>query len=182
MSKTTKTTTAAQPVSAVAASHMDSAFTAYSNAKGAATEAVAHTYLVYLNTLRPGGKEWLDAQVKVRDAEIKAHNDNIPTRKEDAAAYNAKAASKQKATATEQVKKDASLTEEEWLAEVRTKIEPQRQGASPFTTVCRLVLKFDHPYHASNTSRYCAVLEWLYAKFHKQNGRLEKPVALEGAA
>jgi hypothetical protein len=160
--------TASQPASVVAETHSKAAFKAYNNSKDAATEAVAHTFLVYLNTQNSDGADWLKSALDTRNEEIKAHNEAIPQRKIEAADYKAKLASNPKAVAFAQAMKDASLTDEGWAAEERTKIDTPRKGASRFTTICRLVLHFDHSYHASNTSRYCAVLEWLEAKFHNQ--------------
>ena len=160
--------TVSQPANVAAEAHRKAAFKAYNNSKGAATEAVAHTYLVYLNTQNADGAAWLKSALETRKDEIKKHNDAIPQRKIEAADYKAKLASNPKAVASEQVMADASLTDEGWAAEERTKIDMLRKSASRFTNVCRLALQFDHNYHASNTSRYCALLEWLDAKFANQ--------------
>lgn len=154
-----------QSPSAVAELHAKAAFKAYVASKDFAMQAVAHVYLVYHNTLSDDGKDWLEKQIAKRNDEIAKHNDAIPARKETAAAFKAELSKNPQAVASKQVMEDANLTEEEWTLEKRSKIDTPRKGASSFTTICRLVLHFDHEYHASNTSRYCAILEWLDAKF-----------------
>lgn len=155
--------------SVAAEKHTTAARKAYIASKASAMEAVAHVYLVYLNTLAPdGGAGWLTQQIKARNGKIAEHNKELPQRKDNVAAYKAELASNPNAVADEQVTKDLKKTEKEWEAEKRIKIDTPRQGASRFTTICRLVLEFDYEYHASNTSRYCAVLEWLDAKFRNQ--------------
>ena len=154
-----------QSPSAVAELHAKAAFKAYVASKDFAMQAVAHVYLVYHNTLSDDGKDWLEKQIAKRNGEIAKHNDAIPARKETAAAFKAELSKNPQAVASKQVMEDANLTEEEWTLEKRSKIDTPRKGASSFTTICRLVLHFDHEYHASNTSRYCAILEWLDAKF-----------------
>jgi hypothetical protein len=154
-----------QSPSAVAELHAKAAFKAYVASKDFAMQAVAHVYLVYHNTLSDDGKDWLEKQIAKRNDEIVKHNDAIPARKETAAAFKAELSKNPQAVASKQVMEDANLTEEEWTLEKRSKIDTPRKGASSFTTICRLVLHFDHEYHASNTSRYCAILEWLDAKF-----------------
>lgn len=154
-----------QSPAVAAEEHKVAARKAYIASKDSAMEAVAHVYLVYLNTLSEDGKDWLDKQIEKRNGEIEKHNAAIPDRKQAAAAFKAELAKNPKAVASKQVAEDAQLTEEQWALEKRSKIDTPRKGASSFTTICRLVLEFDHEYHASNTSRYCAVLEWLDAKF-----------------
>lgn len=158
-----------QSPSAAAEIHKAAARKAYVASKDSAMEAVAHVYLVYLNTLSDDGKDWLDKQIKKRNHDIEKHNNDIPARKEAAAAFNAVLAKNPKATAAKQVVDDAKLTEEQWALQKRSKIDTPRKGASSFTTICRLVLEFDHEYHASNTSRYCTVLEWLDAQFKNRH-------------
>lgn len=158
-----------QSPSAAAEIHKVAARKAYVASKDSAMEAVAHVYLVYLNTLSDDGKDWLDKQIKKRNHDIEKHNNDIPARKEAAAAFNAVLAKNPKATAAKQVVDDAKLTEEQWALEKRSKIDTPRKGASSFTTICRLVLEFDHEYHASNTSRYCTVLEWLDGQFKNRH-------------
>lgn len=171
----TENTTPQSP-SVIAEKHKAAARKAYIASKDSAMEAVAHVYLVYLNTLSEDGKDWLEKQIKARNDKIDEHNKAIPGRKEAAAAFKAELTMNPKAVATEQVAKDANRTEEEWALEKRNKIDTPRKGASTFTTICRLVLEFDHDYHASNASRYCAVLEWLDAKFKDHQLTSIKPM------
>jgi hypothetical protein len=166
--------TTSQPADIAAATHSNAAYKAYTSSKEAATYAVAHAYLVYLNTQKPGGDKWLADQVTTRNSEITKHNQSVQQRETDVETYKAQKKVNPKTVPTQQVADDINLSDEEWTALERTKIDTPRKGASPFTTLAKFVFKFDHNYHASNTSRYCAVLEWLDAKF---NGQLITTVA-----
>lgn len=163
----TENTIALSP-SVAAEKHTTAARNAYIASKASAMEAAAYVYLVHLNTQAADGAGWLTQQIKARNGKIAEHNNEIPQRKDNVAAHKAELTTNPKAVADEQVTKDLNKTEKEWEAEKRIKIDTPRQGASRFTTICRLVLEFDYEYHASNTSRYCAVLEWLDAKFRNQ--------------
>lgn len=157
--------TASQPADIAATMHSTAAYKAYTFSKDAATYAVAHAYLVYLNTQKPEGKKWLDEQITTRNSDITKHNQTVQQRKTDVETYKTQKKVNPKTVLTQQVADDIKLTDEEWTALERTKIDSPRKGASPFTTLAKLVFKFDHNYHASNTSRYCAVLEWLDDRF-----------------
>ena len=161
-------TATSQSVAEVAETHKTAAFKAYSNSKDAATEAVAHTYLVFLNTLTADGDTWLNSAIDARNKDISKANDAVNQRKAEVDKFKGDKLVNPRAVASKQVAADCKLSKEDWAALERTKIDTPRKGASRFTTVCRLVLEFDHNYHASNTSRYCAVLEWLDAKFANQ--------------
>lgn len=160
--------TASQPADVAAETHSNAAYTAHAYSKEAATYAVSHAYLVYLNTQKPGGDKWLETAIDNRNKKIGEDNELVKQRKTDVETFNAQKKINPKALATQQVADDIKLTDDGWAALERTKIDTPRKGASPFTTLAKLVFQFDHNYHASNTSRYCTVLEWLHAQFHKQ--------------
>jgi hypothetical protein len=58
----------------------------------------------------------------------------------------------------------ADLTDDEWMARRKVLVKAQA-NSSPFTAIVKFGLNFDSPAHASVTSRYATVLEWIHTRF-----------------
>ena len=110
--------------------------------KDSATEAAAHAYLVWRETLAPGANPMLLTEMEKW----------ITDRNEDIASHN-KALSSSK-----------TLSKEEKHKQRRGKIAA-REGASPFTLIVKYVFDFTRTADASLVARYAKVLEWIDDKF-----------------
>ena len=163
--------------------NIDKAQRCFVSSKDSATEAAAHLYAVWDDTMSPfanaDAKKWIGDQIEARNKEIDEHNEKVASDRKRAKAFKAGTLSKDDLINTKPAndagRKDvdeerakltslADLTDDEWTARRKVLVKAQA-NSSPFTAIVKFGLNFDSPVHASVTSRYATVLEWIHTRF-----------------
>jgi hypothetical protein len=163
--------------------NIDKAQQSFVLSKNSATEAAAHLYVVWDDTSSPfanaDAKKWIGDQIEARNKEIDEHNEKVASDRKRAKAFKAGTLSKDDlintTPANDAGRKDvdeerarltslADLTDDEWMARRKVLVKAQA-NSSPFTAIVKFGLNFDSPAHASVTSRYATVLEWIHTRF-----------------
>lgn len=163
--------------------NIDKAHRCFVSSKDSASEAAAHLYLVWDETMSPhadaDAKKWIDEKIEVRNKEFEEHNEKVVSDRERAKAFKEGTLNKydlanskptndtdRKAVDEERARLTglADLTDIDWMARRKILVKMQA-NSSPFTAIVKFGLNFDSPDHASLTSRYATVLEWVHAHF-----------------
>ena len=146
----------------------------------------AHAYLVWRDTMSPSASEeaykWLVDQVRQRNDEIRAHNEDEENLRKRAEAYKkgklhelnrddlALQVSKNLAEMDliskerDRLTKCGDFASKDWDARKKTLIEA-REGSSQFTVITKFVFHFHYPADSSVSSRYAQVLDWVHSRF-----------------
>src|ERR1035437_1049969 len=163
--------------------NIDKAQQSFVLSKDSSIEAAAHVYIVWGDTQSEHAdtysKAWMEKQIEDRNTEIDEHNEKVASDRKRAKAFKAGTLSKDDLINTkpdnDAGRKDvdeerakltslANLTDDEWTARRKVLVKAQA-NSSPFTTIVKFGLNFDSTDHASVTSRYATVLEWIHARF-----------------
>ena len=147
--------------------------------KHSASKAVAHAYIVWLDTqstkARPDMTEWFHEDIEARNKVIDAYNQDLSTLKARAGKYKqgklgptdpinmeAKTDADKNTIAEEVAKLDAVVGREDkdWQALRKVRIET-RNDASRFSLIVKWVFGFERRADASITARYAKVMEWV---------------------
>ena len=147
--------------------------------KDSAAKAVAHAYIVWIDTQSPKARadvtNWFHEDVEARNKVIDAYNQELSTLKSRASKYNVgklgqndviniapKTDEDRQIIAAEIAKLDAVVgrDEKEWQALRKVRIE-SRNDASRFSLIVKWVFGFDRRADASITARYAKVMEWV---------------------
>ncbi len=163
--------------------NIDKAQRCFVSSKDSASEAAAHLYVVWDDTMSPfanaDAKKWIEDQIEARNRKIDEHNEKVASERERAKAFkegtlnkydlvNIKPANDadRKAVDEERARLTslADLTDNEWTARRKVPVKAQA-NSSPFTGIVKFGLNFDSPDQASVTSRYATVLAWIHAHF-----------------
>ncbi len=160
--------------------------TAYQLSKDSAARAAAYAYLVWRDTMADTACEearaWLIEQVRTRNDDIRAHNEEEETlrkraealkkgklhelNRDDLALQESEDASDLALIIRERnrLKKLGELPPKGWEARKKILIEA-RDGASEFTVIVKFVFQFHHISDSDVSSRYAKVLDWIHGKF-----------------
>lgn len=159
--------------------------TSYINAKDGASEAIANTYMVYLDVCSSEasqiGKDWFKKAVEDRNAVIKAHNTEIDDIKKSAPLYKTEKLPKNHTlmqdivTDEDQEIHDAliakythylELTDYQrgQLKRVQLEIDDDEKN---YINIVKLVLELDYTHQSDVMSRYATVLEWTDNRFEE---------------
>ena len=160
--------------------------TAYQLSKDSAARAAAYAYIVWRDTMADGASQearnWFIEQVRTRNDEIRAHNEDEETlrqrvdafkkgklhelNRDDLALQESEDASELVLIIRERnrLKKLGELSTRAWEARKKILIEA-REGSSEFTVITKFVFQFHLASDSDVSSRYAQVLAWIHGKF-----------------
>jgi len=161
--------------------HVKGARLGLEGSKSAASLAAAHTYLLWSQTEGPGADtsahDWLNDQIAKVNETIDKENSSLEFDRLEAEQFKAgtlgkiallnletKSTHDQKIVnaARDKLAALAELSDADWDARKKLRIEVGRKGASQFAPVVKYTLQFQSPSQRELVSRYCGVLEWIH--------------------
>lgn len=158
---------------------VDAARDCHNRSRDAGSEAVAQTYLLFLETSTGEAKKWLTGEIEKFNDLAEKHNTELKNEQTRAQKFMDGALTKNDhlnvpTDDEEEIKAHAAERARLKIVHERTQAERDalkifsakaRDDSSDFMPIVRYVFNFNRKVHGSLVSRYCYVLDWVSSQF-----------------